>query len=51
MCSVSFLCVQSVVFCGRLFSWCSECSGFIESVVLAVGLLRVDNGVCLGDAF
>ena len=37
--------------CGRLFSWCSKCSGFMDCVVPAVGLLRVGIGVCLGDAF
>ena len=48
---VSFQYVQIVVFYGRLFSWCSKRSGFMERVVLAVGLLRVDIGVCLGDVF
>ena len=45
-----FVCSECCV-CGRLFSWCSKCSGFMECVVLAVGLLRVDTGVCLGDEF
>ena len=44
---VSFLCVQNVVFCGSVFSWCFKCSGFMERVVLAVGLFRVDTGSAL----
>ena len=37
---MSFLCVQSVVFCGRLFSWCSKCSKTSGCYMLFVLSLR-----------